>query len=266
MDIPKIISALIISNALLSGCASNVANSKGTTISAIDGMEMIYIAAGEFSMGSAEGNESINEDEQPAHTVRLDAYWIDKTEVTNAMYQICIASKICSTPAQSRYYLEAHFADHPIIGVSWTQAKAYCAWAGRRLPTEAEWEMAARGTDGRMYPWGNISPTAELANFNQDVDGTSAVGSYPSGASPYGLLDMAGNAWEWVADGYDPLFYDNAPTLNPFTDEVENLKVIRGGNWNSNANGVRSANRFWAFPGRNDTDGFRCANSDKNGI
>lgn len=262
MTLKKIGLKLSIIIFLISGC--NFINPAGgdIRISETDTMEMVYIPAGEFMMGSTVEDLNRDEDEEPSHTVYLEAYWIDKTEVTNAMFGMCIASKNCQPPAQSKYYQVEVYANHPIIGVSWEQANAYCAWAGRRLPTEAEWEKAARGMDGRMYPWGNDLPNADLANFNQMFDETQPVGSYPKGASPYGVLDMAGNAWEWVADGYSPDFYSTSPFENPLNESPINQRVLRGGNWNSNVEGIRSANRFWAFPNRNDIDGFRCAKSD----
>ena len=194
--------------------------------------------------------------------VYLDSYWIDKTEVTNEMYLACIDAKVCREPAQTEYYLQTEFANHPVFGVSWEEANAYCNWAGRRLPTEAEWEKAARGIDGRIFPWGNESPTDELSNFNQHNEGTSPVGSYPKGASPYGALDMAGNVWEWTADGYAINFYIQTPFNNPLSETPINQRVLRGGNWDSHADGIRAANRFWGFPRRNDFDGFRCAKSN----
>lgn len=212
-------------------------------------------------MGSKAGDHRADPDEFPFHEVWLAAYWIDRTEVTNKMYSRCINEGDCTPPARTRYYLLPEYADHPVVGVSWNQASAYCTWAGRRLPTEAEWEKAARGMDARIYPWGNDPPSSTLANFDQHVNGTTAVGSYPSGASPYGALDMAGNVWEWTQDGYSPDFYSISPVLNPESASPVNRRVLRGGNWDSNSEGIRSANRFWAFPGRNDTDGFRCANS-----
>ena len=212
-------------------------------------------------MGSSSDDPRADTDELPLHKVYLDAYWIDKTEVTNAAYLKCMTANVCTPPARSTYYSQAVYAEHPILGVSWDQANAYCEWAGRRLPSEAEWEKAARGTDKRIYPWGNEDPTAELVNFSQNIGETTTVGSYPNGASPYGVLDMAGNVWEWTLDGYTVEFYLSSAIDNPISESPINQRVLRGGNWNSNADGIRVVNRFWAFPGRNDTDGFRCAKS-----
>ncbi|HET9907976.1 MAG TPA: formylglycine-generating enzyme family protein, partial [Anaerolineales bacterium] len=215
-----------------------------------------------FTMGSDWKDPTADEDEKPSHNVLLDSFWMDRTEVTNAMYLRCVSAGACTPPARSSYYEKPEYAEHPAIGISWPQAQDYCTWVERRLPTEAEWEKAARGTDERIYPWGNDLPATQHANFNHNLNETSDVGNFPEGASPYGVLDMAGNAWEWVADGYQPDFYSQSPEKNPITDSPVNRRVLRGGNWDSNADGIRVTNRFWAFPGRNDTDGFRCAQSD----
>ncbi len=225
-------------------------------------MEMVYIPAGEFVMGSDVNDLFADADEIPAHRVFVDAFWMDKIEVTNAMYVLCIDKGACTPPAQTDQYSEEAYANHPLVGISWVQANAYCSWADRRLPTEAEWEKAARGIDGRMYPWGNENPKPALANFDQQQNETSPAGSYPQGASYYGILDMAGNVWEWVADGYSEDYYSISPKENPLSTAPVNRRVLRGGNWNSDASGIRATNRFWAFPGRNDLDGFRCAKSD----
>jgi formylglycine-generating enzyme required for sulfatase activity len=230
-----------------------------TQVSETDGMTMVFVPAGQFIMGSDASDPEADPDEKPQHTLQLDAYWIDRTEVTNAMYRRCVEAGGCTAPMHSSHYSITKYADHPIGGVTWFQAGEYCIWAGRRLPTEAEWEKAARGTDGRLYPWGNDAPDDKLLNFAGNMGDTSAVGSYPVGASPYGALDMAGNVWEWVADGYDANYYAHSPTTNPPGGNSANQRVVRGGEWGADARAVRSANRFWAFPGRNDTDGFRCA-------
>jgi formylglycine-generating enzyme required for sulfatase activity len=172
-----------------------------TWTSPIDGMTLVCVPVGEFNMGS----DNDDSDEKPVHQVTLDAYWIDQSEVTNAMYQQCVDAGVCRTPYYSssstctNYYGASQFADYPVIHVSWEDAVTYCQWARRKLPTEAQWEKAARGTDGRTYPWG-AGIDASKANYNSNIGDTSAVGSYPAGASPYGAYDMAGNVWEWVAD------------------------------------------------------------------
>ncbi|NLI41381.1 MAG: SUMF1/EgtB/PvdO family nonheme iron enzyme, partial [Caldisericales bacterium] len=173
-----------------------------------DEMLMVYVPAGEFEMGDEDGAL----DEQPVHTVYLDEYWIDQTEVTNGQYERCVAADSCTVPKSSysstrdSYYGNRSYADYPVIYVDWNQADAYCKWAGGRLPTEAEWEKASRGTDGRDYPWGD-SIDENHANYDGNIGDTSEVGRYPKGASPYGALDMAGNVWEWVSDWYAEDYY-----------------------------------------------------------
>jgi formylglycine-generating enzyme required for sulfatase activity len=230
-------------------------------VSATDGMEMVYVPAGSFNMGSSAGPA----DEQPEHSVYLDAFWIDKTEVTNAMYSLCVQSGSCLKPYNQsnthfNYYPDPTYADYPVIDLKWSSAEAYCAWAGRRLPTEAEWEKAARGTDGRAYPWGNILPNSSLLNFNNPAGDTVRVGSYPQGASPYGALDMAGNVTEWVADWYDAGYYAVSPQSNPAGPADGQFKVLRGGSWHSDVYSIRSADRHYLAPDIRDiVVGFRCA-------
>jgi len=246
---------------IAAGCEPAKPKAGATLTSKIDGMVQIFVPAGDFVMGNAIDDPHADEDEIPQHNVFLDPFWIDRTEVTNAMYVLCMSAGKCTPPARSIYYTEPEYANHPAVGISWVQAQEYCEWAGRRLPTEAEWEKTARGVDGRIYPWGNTPPGSEYSNFNQQVNETTQVGMHPKGASPYGALDMAGNVWEWVADGYEPDFYSHSAEENPISNSPVNRRVLRGGNWDSNAEGIRVTNRFWAFPGRNDTDGFRCAKS-----
>lgn len=248
---------------LVTACQPASPQAGSTMLSEKDHVTLVFIPGGEFLMGSQESDPDADVDEIPQHAVYLDAYWIDRTEVTNDMYRRCVESGACTEPAHSRRYVIAEYGAHPILGVSWDQAVAYCTWAGRRLPTEAEWEKAARGTDGRLYPWGNEPPDSDLLNFDHNVDDTIEVGSYPAGASPYGVLDMAGNVWEWVSDGFDENYYADSPYENPRGGDSVNRRVLKGGSWSTQAHNVRASNRFWGFPGRNDTDGFRCALDDR---
>ncbi|KPL83542.1 hypothetical protein ADN01_08070 [Levilinea saccharolytica] len=236
-----------------------------TQVSPQDGMLMLYVPAGEFWMGSDKSvDPQANDDELPQHRVYLDAYWIDQTEVTNAMYARCVADGACTPPAETSsysrdsYYGSSQFDQYPVIYVDWNQASAYCAWAGRRLPSEAEWEKAARGTDGRIYPWGKQAPNGQLLNFNGNEKDTTAVGQYPAGASPYGALDMAGNVWEWVADWYGD--YPSGAVSNPTGPGSGEARVFRGGSWGDASYGIRAAYRVRSLPGyRNVNFGFRCA-------
>ena len=191
--------------------------------------------------------------ETPQHKVYLDDYWIYKTEVTVAQYR-----KFCqATGRQMPGLPDWSKDDHPVVNVSWEDAAAYAQWAGAALPTEAQWEKAARGTDARVYPWGNEWDGAKCVNSTQS---TKPVGGIPAGASPYGCLDMAGNVWEWCADWYDAGYYKNAPARNPTGPATSTSRVLRGGSWLTPVPDVfRAAYRFWLNPGdRNDYFGFRC--------
>jgi formylglycine-generating enzyme required for sulfatase activity len=237
-----------------------------------DGMEMVYVPAGRFEMGS---DDPYYNNERPPHPVELAGFWMDRTEVTNTQYQKCVAAGVCQAPAQSgsnsreTYFEDPAFEAYPVIYVSWYRAVAYCQWAGARLPTEEEWEYAARGPENRRYPWGNAPDTTRLnccdANCPLDHadpgsdDGyadTAPVGSYPDGASWCGVEDLVGNVWEWVWDWYG--FYpseENPAWLAPdMTD-----RVLRGGGWDTSADHARCTFRNWLNPARShDSVGFRC--------
>jgi formylglycine-generating enzyme required for sulfatase activity len=230
-------------------------------------MTMLYVPEGSFEMGSNDGSD----DEKPIHSVYLDAYWMDMTEVTNAMYAKCVNAGDCDPPqstssyTHSSYYGNSQYDDYPVIYVNWNQASAYCEWAGARLPTEAEWEKAARGTDGRTYPWGE-GIDCNLANYYDGskycVGDTSKVGSYHNGISPYGLFDMAGNVWEWVADWYNSTYYSSSPSSNPLGPSSGDYRALRGGSWVSSGDSARSAFRRGYSPSNTyDLLGFRCSRS-----
>jgi eukaryotic-like serine/threonine-protein kinase len=180
----------------------------GSTLTTADGAVLVYVPAGEFLMGSTYADTFAQEDEFPQHTVYLDAFWIDQYEVTNKQYAQCVEAGACKAPKNTgstmreSYYGNPEFDDYPVIEMRWQDANAYCIWAGRSLPTEAQWEKAARGTDGRMFTWGNDNLNESLLNYNKNVGDTTKVGSYEAGKSPYGAYDMIGNVWEWVADKY----------------------------------------------------------------
>ena len=254
----------------------------GSTITGDDGMILLYMPAGEFTMGSDDGGN----EEKPVHTVSLDAFWIDQTEVTNNMFASFIGATGYQTDAEklglsyvydgSKKWVSTNGADwqhptgpssdvsgkedHPVIHVSWNDAVAYCEWAGRRLPTEAEWEKAARGTDQSIYPWGNDAPNINLLNYARTVGYTTIVGNYPDGVSPYGALDMAGNVSEWTADWYD-VYPGGDPSISSDFGQIR--RVVRGGAWSSLFESfVRSAIRSRADPTNTIDDiGFRCAAS-----
>jgi eukaryotic-like serine/threonine-protein kinase len=240
-----------------------------TTLRQEDSMLMMFVPEGEFLMGSDPAkDESAQDDEQPQHSVYLDAYWIDQTEVTNGMYALCVSAGKCVPPQDEssylvpKYYGNSKYADYPVLHVDWNQAKAYCAWAGADLPTEAQWEKAARGADGRLFPWGNNSPTCDLANVYGCIGDSTAVKRYESGKSMYGVYDMAGNVRNWVNDWYGYDYYSSSPERNPQGAASGDDRAIRGGVWYNNGYSIRSAVRYWAKPSSWSYDiGFRCSRS-----
>lgn len=289
-------------------------SSGDSRVSEIDGIEQIYIGEGEFVMG-ADDDEAKDTGcrvngvacaENPVSNVYVPAFWIDKYEVTNYQYSLCVSAGTCLAPAlgsgQSAgnsiddlfidYYVNPEFANYPVVYVDFYKARAYCTWAGGRLPNEREWEKAARGTDGRKYPWGNDPVENDKGNFcdgncpkehaNTNYDDgfaeTAPVGSYPTGASPYGVLDMAGNVWEWVdtipmAYPYDPEDGREEPDLRSascysptacpenttrFGDGPE--RIWRGGTWSNGPWWMRVTVRYHSVPGYyHNSLGFRCA-------
>jgi formylglycine-generating enzyme required for sulfatase activity len=268
-------------------------------VSPQDGMKMVFVPAGEFKMGS----DTEPGEEKPLHTVNLDAFWIDQTEVTNTQFELFVKDSGYKTdaekgggsvvfniitkkmePVKSANWKHPQgvesslngLENHPVVQISWNDATAYCKWAGRRLPTEAEWEKAARGLYKNIYPWGNMPPAGNLLNFadknlpanqsdNSIDDGyqfTSPVGNYPSGASPYDALDMAGNVWEWVSDWYALDYYKESPVYNPQGPLSGSNRVLRGGSWGDIGINNRSDNRLNAIPNsRGPSVGYRCAMS-----
>ena len=237
-----------------------------------DGAPMVLIPAGAFTMGSNEGLPA----ERPKHVVTLNAYAIDRYEVSMRLYRKFLQEAQRDAPPTWDDEAAETVGDRPAVGVSWADASAYCTWAGKRLPTEAEWERGARGTDGRRYPWGHMQPFVDIANYNRGVWVSEAVtlvsvaggvegmsvrhGLKEGGRSPYGLHHMAGNAAEWVADWYDREYYAKSPDKNPAGPANGEKKVIRGGSWSDLPVALRASARVSAEPDFQDrTIGFRCA-------
>ena len=230
-----------------------------------DEAPMVLVSAGTFTMGSPDREGSPSE--HPQHTVNLDAFYIDQYEVTVERYSRFLSQ---TNRAKSKYWNQVELkrdGQKPVMGITWDDAKAYCEWAGKRLPTEAEWEKAARGTDKRTYPWGASTPNSSTANFGKPyalkkvyAEKLKAVGSYELGKSPYEAYDMAGNVWEWVADWYDTNYYKDSPRKNPRGPSSGEYRVIRGGSWFYATWGLRAASRLFVRPSVRLNDfGFRCA-------
>ncbi len=255
-------------------------------INLMDQAEMIQISSGEFTMGitPSQNNELMNfcgnqctsnhfTPSEPSHKVFLSSFWIYKYEVTNNLYRTCVNDGVCNPPRDYRsetrqnYYNNATYGNYPVVFVTWYDANEYCKWAGGRLPSEAEWEKAARGETGFLFPWGNEYSTSRLANVGMMIGDTTEVGSYPDGKSPFGLMDMAGNVYEWVNDWYSDNYYNNSPYQNPEgpsnPQSDKNFRSIRGGNWFWS--GVLATSAFhdwWESDASSNDVGFRCVVDD----
>ena len=252
MNISTFISSMLIPSILM---AASPALSQ-------DPDNMVMIPRGEFTMGSQE-----HKDEAP-HNVVTDAYYIDKYEVSNRDYKEFMKATGHPAPA---YWDDPRLSkpEQPVVGVNWYDGSAFCEWKGKRLPTEAEWERAAKGPEGHgHYPWGHTLDETK-ANYGQNVGMTTAVDSYPAGVSGYGVYNMAGNVFEWVSDWYDPGYFNVSPALNPqgpatglnFANQGP-VKVLKGGSWLAPASSLHSSHRFWNQPENNSYGvglGFRCA-------
>jgi formylglycine-generating enzyme required for sulfatase activity len=228
----------------------------GSEMAWVDGGVLVYVPAGEFTMGYT-GFDA------PEKRVSLDGYWIYKTEVTNSMYAFCVSVGACAPPVQevgAYVYDNPVYANYPVVGVTWDMAANYCSWIDGGLPTEAQWEKAARGTDGASYPWGGEEASCELGNFEGCVGALTDVTRYAESASPYGALDMAGNVLEWVHDYYGEDYYNNAPAENPTGPESGDSRVVRGSGFETGFEQAASAIRHPAGNGFHNRDlGFRCA-------
>jgi formylglycine-generating enzyme required for sulfatase activity len=237
--------------------------SKNPEAVAVPDTPMVVIPEGSFTMG-VDGTQAL-EDERPAHKPWLATFSIDLHEVTTAQYARFLSATARSAPWQWETVDLTRHGDRPVIGVDWTDADAYCGWKGKRLPTEAEWEKAARGTDGRLYPWGNQVPGKDLANFALGARFSYSqvlmpAQSYEPGKSPYGVLQMAGNVYEWVQDWYGTNYYDVSPDRNPAGPDQGQFKVLRGGSWSDLPKYLLTYGRFKLPPEtKNSYTGFRCA-------
>jgi formylglycine-generating enzyme required for sulfatase activity len=228
----------------------------GESMKWLDGSKLIYIPAGDFVMGD-------NGFDAPIHTVTLDGYWIQQTKVTNRMYEQCVKTGSCTPPTQELggpVFNNPDFASHPVVGIDWNQAQAYCTWIQGSLPTEAQWEKAARGLNGNAYPWGSSEPSCDLLNYANCNGRTSNVTTFEIGKSAFGLFDMAGNVFEWVSDWYDPNYYAQASSANPTGPQSGQYRVIRGSSFETASEQTFSAiRRFNEQLDAGRDIGFRCA-------
>ena len=273
-----------IARAMGFACVALIATAAGTIQSRESvtrdqrGVEMVFVPGTSFTMGSSEAGA----DARPAHEVMVSPFYIDLTEVTYAQFRAFLAEnpqwrKETVEPSLADVYYLRDWTDlsyppdlsnHPVVWVSWAAANAYAEWRGARLPTEAEWELAARGSDGRVWPWGSHAPDSGSTYYcnyragGRTGDGhvrTAPVGSFPRGVSPFGVFDMAGNVWEWTADWHDPEYYVESTSRDPTGPATGTYRVVRGGSWSVPAPWTRSTVRLRAPPSRcSDQVGFRC--------
>ena len=219
--------------------------------------DFVTIPSGDFGMGSTDADDMAWDDEKPQFFVHLDEYRISRVPVTNRQYKVFVEAT--NHPAPSHWpdgEIPVDEADHPVVNVSWHDVVAFCTWARVRLPSEAEWEKAARGTDARIYPWGNATPDETRCNFSNNVGGTLPVGDYPLGASPYGVLDMAGNVWEWTSTQFKGYPYKSDDGREDV--QASGARMLRGGSWISYDRFVRCAYRNMYYPvDRHGGVGFR---------
>ena len=241
-----------------------------------DQAPMVSIPEGSFPMGVPKAARDGGVDERPNHEVFVDDFYIDKYEVTNGRYLQFVTETRHRTPQHPSDPSKGIWKDNmmpesvtnlPVINVDWNDARAYCAWAEKRLPTEAEWEKAAKGPNDWRFPWGNIEPPQEHANFSQTWRGEATlvqVGIYEKGKSLYGVYDMAGNVWEWVADWYDAEYYQKSPPRNPKGPKTGTYKAVRSSGWQGETPQVRIFTRIKSLPtDRNNSTGFRCATDER---
>jgi len=223
-----------------------------------DHMNQIHIPAGEFTMGAGAKDKEIL-----AHKVYLDAYWMDQTDVTNAMYAVCVKAGTCTHPAHyDRYFDDPKYADYPVVYVTWYAAQAFCKWEGGDLPTEAQWEKAARGLDGRSYPWGDSPADITLLNYNGDHGDIVSAYDYLIALSPYGLLQMSGNVRQWMSDWYQRTYYTVSPYKNPQGPDTGTYKSLRGGAFDDDFQMVETTYRAYHEPtSAGQERGFRCVQS-----
>ncbi len=249
----------------------------------IGGAPMVFVPEGEFLMGASDIQAQAAlvqllevcsvcqadalDDLKPQHTIFLDVFWIDKFEVTNAQYKKCVDAGKCQAPSvltsntRQSYFGNSDYDNFPVLYVSWQEAKTFCEWASKRLPTEAEWEKAARGTDGRNYPWGESWSDVQI-NIEERIRDTASVGNYPDDTSPYGVMDMGSDVREWVADWYVADYYANSPQKNPQGPDSGQFRMVRGGSWGAYRFSALTFFRgYWEPETREHYIGIRCAKS-----